>query len=574
MKKTIKILAAAALAALSMACTKASDNSAEPEGKVVVAYVTSWSDVMPDPEVVTHINYAFGHVNDTFDGVRIDNEERLRSIVALKEEAPELKVALSVGGWGSGRFSEMADNDSLRQAFAADCARVAEEFGLDGIDIDWEYPGSSDAGISSSERDRANFTKLMADLRAALGRDKLLTLASSAGAQYIDFTDIMGDVDFVNIMAYDMANAPLHHAALYPSANTPELTADGAVKAHIAAGVPAHKLVLGMPFYGRGGEKMRGADFKAIAVPDSCTVVFDSIAVVPMIVDQNGEMLMGFDNVASIAAKCDYIIDNDLHGAMYWDYDGDDSELTLARTVAGLVKGKPNKARILVLNEGGGQHGPFTAEAMKWLRDYAKQNGAAITELRNADPITDEFLSGYATVVQLDFPPYTWPDAAVKAFESYIDEGKGGWIGFHHATLLGEFDGFGLWKWFSDFMGGITFRNYIAGLADGTVAVEDSIHPVMQGVPASFTLPDDEWYTYDVSPRPNVHVIASVDEESYSPASDIRMGDHPVVWSNPAKKARNVYFQFGHSPRLFEQEAFRTMFANALGWAMEKDTAL
>lgn len=571
MKLTDNLMALGLLAASLTGCKAAQAPETDgSDSKVVVAYVTSWTDVMPDPEVVTHINYAFGHVNETFDGVGIANEERFRQIADMHKTNPELKIALSIGGWGSGRFSEMADNDSLRHAFAADCARVVEEYGLDGIDIDWEYPGSNAAGISSSERDRANFTLLMKDIRAAIGEDKLLTLASSAGAEYIEFRDIMPELDFVNIMAYDMANAPKHHAGLYPSENTPELTSDGAVKAHLAAGVPADKLVLGMPFYGRGGEKMRGSDFGKLVVPDSCTVVFDSIAVVPLIVDANGEVLMGFDNVASIAAKCDYILDNDLRGAMYWDYAGDDAELSLARTVAGKIIGVPRKPKLLVLNEGGGQHGPFTREAMKWLHKYADEKGYAITELRNADPITEDFLKGYEAVVQLDFPPYTWPDAAVDAFQKYIDEGKGGWVGFHHATLLGEFDGYGLWDWFSDFMGGITFRNYIAPLADGTVAVEDSIHPVMKGVPASFVLPDDEWYIYNTTPRPNVQVLASVDEESYTPASDVKMGDHPVVWVNSSKKARNVYFQFGHSPRLFEVEAFTTMFENALDWTMNK----
>ena len=93
---------------------------------MVVAYVTSWTDVQPDPSVMTHINYAFGHVNNTFDGVRIDNPDRLRAISGLKQQNPKLKVLLSVGGWGSGRFSEMAATDSTRRAFAADC-RAKEE---------------------------------------------------------------------------------------------------------------------------------------------------------------------------------------------------------------------------------------------------------------------------------------------------------------------------------------------------------------------------------------------------------------------------------------------------------------
>lgn len=539
-------------------------------GKVVVAYVTSWSDIMPDPAVLTHINYAFGHVSETFDGVGIDNELRFRQIVALKQSAPELKVSLSIGGWGSGRFSEMADNDSLRASFAADCARVVAEYGLDGIDIDWEYPGSNAAGISSSERDTGNFTLLMRDIRKAIGPDRLLTMATVASAEYIDFKAVLPYVDFVNIMSYDMANAPKHHAALYPSENTPEMTCDGAVKAHIAAGVPAGKLVMGLPFYGRGGTEMRGCDFGKLTIPEGYEERYDPVAKVPYLVNANGELVLGFDNEASITDKCNYIIDNDLLGAMYWDYDGDDADRTLSRAVAGIVKGKPNKPKALVLNEGGGQHGPFTAKAMEWLRGYAAANGFAITELRNANPITAGFLDSYAVVIQLDFPPYTWPEAAEKAFESYIDEGKGGWVGFHHATLLGEFDGYGLWQWFSDFMGGIVFKNYIAPLADGTVTVEDAGHPVMAGVPATFTLLDDEWYTYNVSPRPNVRVLASVDEDSYSPASDIRMGDHPVVWVNPSKRARNVYFQFGHSPKLFQSEAFVRLFSNAISWAIGK----
>ena len=114
------------------------------------------------------------------------------------------------------------------------------------------------------------------------------------------------------------------------------------------------------------------------------------------------------------------------------------------------------------------------------------------------------------------------------------------------------------------------FQNYVAALADGTVCVEDSLHPVMKDVNPKFVLPDDEWYTYDRSPRPNVTVLASVDETSYNPPSDITMGDHPVIWTNPSKKARNVYFQFGHSPKLFESEDFVRLFSNAIDWSLSE----
>lgn len=546
--------------------------AASRDSKVVVAYVTSWSEVMPDPQYMTHINYAFGHVNESFNGVKIDNEERLRQIVDLRKQKPELKVLLSIGGWGSGRFSEMAANDEYRRAFAADCDRVVKEFALDGIDIDWEYPTSSMANISSSPDDTENFTLLMQDIRAAIGNEKELTLATVASARYIDFKAILPSVDFVNIMAYDMASAPKHHSALYPSGHSGDITSDGAVTAHLKAGVPPSKLVMGMPFYGRGGDGYPSfQDYNKVGNTDTqYTEKWDEVAQVPYLADKNDTLVFGFENPRSLAIKCQYILDKDLLGGMYWDYSGDNEQGDLRRTVAENLLGKPHKAKVLVLTERGGQHGGFTDAGLKWLAAEGVKGNFSITEINNARNITEAYLSQFSLVIQLDFPPYTWPKEAEDAFVKYIEEGRGGWIGFHHATLLGEFDGYPMWQWFSDFMGGVRFKNYIAPLADGTLIVEDKQHPVMKDVPASFVVPDDEWYTYDKSPRPNVHVLANVDESSYTPASDIKMGDHPVVWVNESKKARNVYFQIGHSSKLYETEGFTTMFRNAINWTLER----
>lgn len=546
--------------------------AASRDSKVVVAYVTSWSEVMPDPQYMTHINYAFGHVNESFNGVKIDNEERLRQIVDLRKQKPELKVLLSIGGWGSGRFSEMAANDEYRRAFAADCDRVVKEFALDGIDIDWEYPTSSMANISSSPDDTENFTLLMQDIRAAIGNEKELTLATVASARYIDFKAILPSVDFVNIMAYDMASAPKHHSALYPSGHSGDITSDGAVTAHLKAGVPPSKLVMGMPFYGRGGDGYPSfQDYNKVGNTDTqYTEKWDEVAQVPYLADKNDTLVFGFENPRSLAIKCQYILDKDLLGGMYWDYSGDNEQGDLRRTVAENLLDKPHKAKVLVLTERGGQHGGFTDAGLKWLAAEGVKGNFSITEINNARNITEAYLSQFSLVIQLDFPPYTWPKEAEDAFVKYIEEGRGGWIGFHHATLLGEFDGYPMWQWFSDFMGGVRFKNYIAPLADGTLIVEDKQHPVMKDVPASFVVPDDEWYTYDKSPRPNVHVLANVDESSYTPASDIKMGDHPVVWVNESKKARNVYFQIGHSSKLYETEGFTTMFRNAINWTLER----
>lgn len=338
--KSIKFFVLSAIVLLASCSGKASKEVASSESKVVVAYVTSWSSIMPNPEYMTHINYAFGHVGETFDGVVVDNEARLREIVALRQQNPELKIMLSIGGWGSGRFSEMAANDALRLLFAKDCDRVVKEFALDGIDIDWEYPTSNEAGISASPSDTDNFTLLMRDIRNEIGDGKLLTLATVAWAEFIDFKAILPYIDFVNIMSYDMGNAPQHHASLYRSENSGKTTADEAVKAHIEAGVPACKLNMGVPFYGRGGgEYPRFMNYNKLGEFTQLKECWDETAQSPYLADENGVLVYGFDNPRSLLIKCQYIKDNGLLGGMYWECAGDNEQEDLARTMyEGLIK--------------------------------------------------------------------------------------------------------------------------------------------------------------------------------------------------------------------------------------------
>ena len=223
--------------------------------------------------------------------------------------------------------------------------------------------------------------------------------------------------------------------------------------------------------------------------------------------------------------------------------------------------------RVVAIAEQGGIHKPYVDAAKVWLAKEAVKENFSIDYIENTDQIDDAFLSRYQLFIQLNYPPYAWTPTAVKAFEKYIDEGRGGWIGFHHATLLGEFDGYPMWPWFSRFMGGIRFKNYIATFATGKVRVEDRAHPAMKNFGESFTIENEEWYTYDKSPRSEVHVLASVDEASYSPATALKMGDHPVVWTNEHYKARNIYIFMGHHPELFENKAYITLFHNSLLWA-------
>lgn len=322
-------------------CLNCWAKKAEP---VVVAYVTSWTQVVPNPTVMTNLNYAFGHVNDQFNGVRIDNEQRLRELVGLKKQQPKLLVMLSIGGWGSGRFSEMAADENNRKAFAQDCRRICKEYGLDGIDIDWEYPTQTSAGISASPNDTENFTLLLRDLRAALGKKLWLTMASVGSSQFVDFKSCTQYLDLVNVMAYDMGNAPYHHAALYRSKIVHWNCASEAVEAHRKAGVPNNKIVLGIPFYGRGkdGQYMKYRDRDKQTLKE----IWSNTSKASFLADENGELAIGFESPRSIAMKCAYIKEQGLRGAMYWEYADDNERGDLQRAVwQGVLQSDKDKGK-------------------------------------------------------------------------------------------------------------------------------------------------------------------------------------------------------------------------------------
>ncbi len=242
--------------------------------------------------------------------------------------------------------------------------------------------------------------------------------------------------------------------------------------------------------------------------------------------------------------------------------------LTINHTVQAQKVTKP-RFRVIALAEIGGGHARFDTAAKIWLNKLAIDSNFSIDYITDTKPITKEFLSKYKLFIQLDYPPYPWSDTAQMAFENYIKKGKGGWIGFHHPTLLGVFDGYPIWQWYSQFMGSIEFKNYIPGGASALLNVEDRDHPIMKGLPASF-ITKDEWYIYNQSPRANIHVLASIDEATYDPQKNVKMGDHPVIWTNEHVKARNIYIAMGHFPSLFQDENYTTLVRNVIFWAVKK----
>lgn len=247
--------------------------------------------------------------------------------------------------------------------------------------------------------------------------------------------------------------------------------------------------------------------------------------------------------------------------------------LLAASAISAAPEAAAPRFRVVAIAEPGGIHLPFVEAAKIWLNQLATEQNFAIDYIEDTGKINDEFLSRYRLFIQLNYPPYRWTPTAQASFIKFIEQGRGGWIGFHHAGLLGEFDGYPMWPWFSQFLGGIRYTNYIPTFVDGTVTVEDKSHPAMKGVSSPFKVLHEEFYTWDKSPRPNVRVLASVDENSYSPNTTIKMGDHPVIWTNEHYKARNIYIFMGHHADLFDNPAFTTIFRNSIFWAAHEKPA-
>ncbi|MBD9091887.1 MAG: hypothetical protein EGQ20_05090 [Bacteroides oleiciplenus] len=320
-------------------------------GRIALGYVTYYGTALPDPTYMTHINYAFAelyvksNVYQKFD--LQGNRERFDQVKKLKARNSDLKILLSFtnsvsnsGNSQDGGFSALAKSPEMRKQFAQDCKKFVQQEGIDGIDIDWEFPGMTFGSNAYDELvDVENFTLLMKDLRETLGSSILLTYAGycknkqpqGAGWKYIDVKAVDPYVDFVNIMTYDLVGAPGHQSPL----NKPSASWDckRSVDEYLNAGVPASKLVLGIPFYGRAHFNSGGSiNYKDIVnlSEGSGYVIdnWDAEGSVPY-VTKDGVYYCGYDNPRSIAAKGEWLLGLGMKGMMFWDYDGDDSKGTL-----------------------------------------------------------------------------------------------------------------------------------------------------------------------------------------------------------------------------------------------------
>lgn len=306
-----------------------------PAPYLIVGYATYWDKTMPDPKLLTNINYSFAHIASDFETLDIKNPDRLDKIAKLKKTYPKLVVSLSVGGWGAGNFSEMAASEAHRKKFCQNCADAVKKYNLDGIDLDWEYPTSTAAGITASADDTKNFTLLLQDLRAALGDSKYITMASADNAKYVDFAKCIDYLNWVNVMTYDMGEPPYHNAGLHKSSKTYR-SCEESIELHRKAGVPYNKMTLGIPFYGHGDGKAFSSDcidYRKIN-PAGYTVKWDKNAQVPYLADASGNMVLSYDDETSVGLKADFVKTKGLLGAMYWNIEADDDSWTLSKAIA------------------------------------------------------------------------------------------------------------------------------------------------------------------------------------------------------------------------------------------------
>jgi chitinase len=360
----------------------------------VIGYYPSWatyernyqvSDIPADQ--LTHINVAFANVadgkcivgdsyadtdkafvGDSWDaGVLRGNFHQLE---ILRAAHPKLRTLISIGGWTwSANFSQAAATPESRRALSASCVDFMTTYGFDGIDIDWEYPVSG--GLQSgSPQDRTNYTLLLREFRtqldvAAVGnRHYLLTVAAPAGPQNIanlQVDEVGATVDWINLMTYDYHggwdtttghNAPMARGVGDRSPRG--FSVKETVNAYLKGGVPAAKLVLGIPFYGRGWQEVSATraglyqqgrtasigtwepepgmfDYTDIAVTylPKMKRTWDPVAQVPTLYDPVRRLFITYDDPTSIAIKAEYVKAMGLGGAMIWELSGDRDRVLL-----------------------------------------------------------------------------------------------------------------------------------------------------------------------------------------------------------------------------------------------------
>lgn len=362
-----KILAAVAILAAALpAMAQTKQIPRTPERLQIIAYLFPRDHVIQPGEVaatkLTRINYAFANIQDgRIIAVSPADSPNFATLVALKQQNPSLQVLISVGGWlWSGNFSDMALTHASRARFIDSAAAFIRQYKLDGLDIDWEFPGQIGAGNRFRPEDKENYTRLLLELRQrfdreqrVLGRRLFLSVATGSGDDWLAHTQmarVAREVDTVNLMAYDYyepgdEGITGNHAPLYTDPADPHhASADTSVRHYELAGVPARKIVLGVPFYGHVWGNVNPAnhglfqpgsaaphpfahfqDIGSGVLPQGFTRYWDAAASVPYLYNEQTKVFVSYEDPVSLAVKGAYVRRNKLGGIMFWEYTADPS---------------------------------------------------------------------------------------------------------------------------------------------------------------------------------------------------------------------------------------------------------
>lgn len=356
----------------------------EPSGPVVMAYYVAEREYQPEKipvEKLTHIIYSFTNVIDGEMKFRNPEEAgpKLDALVKQKERNSNLKVMIACGGWGADGFSDMALTTESRAKFIQSAKAFIEQYQLDGMDMDWEYPGISGAGTMARPEDTQNFTALMKGLREMLDTfdtPKILTFASAGWERYYDFIEVdevMKYADYMNVMTYDQVSGesiytghhtPLGRATKEDLSGTPfqaELdsqylskekidnephSAEKIVAYLLARGVKPAQIVIGSAFYGRVWkgvppdhhglyQKSNGIhigwyayhEIRSKYETDSSFVRYwDENAKAPYLYQAADSLLVSYDDTVSVALKMRFAKEKQLGGIMFWELGNDTKE--------------------------------------------------------------------------------------------------------------------------------------------------------------------------------------------------------------------------------------------------------
>lgn len=307
----------------------------------------------------------------------------LRALAALKRQHPRFKVMVSVGGWNwSNQFSNVADDAATRAQFVASSLALLRKYGIDGVDIDWEYPGQIGVACTVGQvcerpADKRNFITLARELRGAFDaagkqdhKHYHVTIAAGGSAGYSDggwLKELSQSLDWINIMAYDYhmpwEHLSAHHSALQGDPADPEdgkgMYAAATVKRYLAEGVAPYKLVLGVPFYGYGwkgcpaGAAGDGQYQQCAGAADGgndggasygyghllqqglldggkgYVRYWNAAAKAPYLYNPATQVWISYEDPQSLREKVSYVKAQHLRGAMFWELSADTSQQLL-----------------------------------------------------------------------------------------------------------------------------------------------------------------------------------------------------------------------------------------------------